>query len=93
MDNVIFICVNRLEQAFSENIHRHFPTVNTRLVMSQSSVDAAKPLLSDTQLADPTFTEQLSQSIERELESSDRAERLYIELINELIDVVETSNV
>ncbi|CAH0594191.1 unnamed protein product [Chrysodeixis includens] len=83
----------RLEQAFNDTLHRNFPTVNTRLVMSQSAVDVASLLLTEAQFTDLKFTEQFNNAIAREAASSDRSERQYIELITELIKVVETPNI
>ncbi|XP_059053279.1 proteasome activator complex subunit 4-like [Achroia grisella] len=83
----------RLEQLFIECLHRHFPAVNTRLTMSQAAIDSAKRLLTDAQLADPVFTEQLAGAVDRELANSNKTEKLYLELINELVDIAEAPNV
>ncbi|XP_047537196.1 proteasome activator complex subunit 4-like [Vanessa atalanta] len=83
--------IHRLEHAFSETLHRHFPAVNTRLTMSQAAVDAAKCLLSEEQLNDTEFMEQLEKSVEREIATSDKTEKVYIQLVNDLVTVAENS--
>ncbi|KAJ8723976.1 hypothetical protein PYW07_007956 [Mythimna separata] len=83
----------RLEQAFSDSLHRHFPTVNTRLTMTDGAVAAAGVLLSDAERAEPAFTALLGEALQREQATSDKCERLYNELIAELIKVVETPNI
>nr|XP_026489617.1 proteasome activator complex subunit 4B-like [Vanessa tameamea] len=83
--------IHRLEHAFSETLHRHFPAVNTRLTMSQAAVDAAKCLLSKEQLNDTEFMEQLEKSVEREIATSDKTEKVYIQLVNDLVTVAENS--
>ncbi|XP_031770190.1 proteasome activator complex subunit 4B-like isoform X2 [Galleria mellonella] len=83
----------RLEQLFIECLHRHYPAVNTRLTMSQGVIDAAKPLLTASQLADPVFIEQLTGATERELAHSHKMEKLYVELIDELVNVADAPNV
>ncbi|CAH2094496.1 unnamed protein product [Euphydryas editha] len=84
--------IHRLEHAFSETLHRHFPAVNTRLTMSQSAIDVAKDLLKEEQLNDPLYIEQLSKAEERETATSDKAEKMYIELLDELVDIAENCN-
>nr|XP_049704771.1 proteasome activator complex subunit 4B isoform X2 [Helicoverpa armigera] len=83
----------RLEQAFSDSLHRHFPTVNTRLTMSLEAVIAAAVLLTEEQRTEPHFKELLNASIAKEQATSDRCEKQYNELIMELVKVVETPNV
>ncbi|KAM3962486.1 LOW QUALITY PROTEIN: proteasome activator complex subunit 4 [Aphomia sociella] len=83
----------RLEQLFTECLHRHFPPVNTRIKISQSAIDAAKRLLTDSQLADPVFNEQLEGAVERETTYSDKTEKTYLELMNEIVAVANTPNV
>uniref|UniRef100_A0A2A4JML8 Proteasome activator complex subunit 4 C-terminal domain-containing protein n=1 Tax=Heliothis virescens TaxID=7102 RepID=A0A2A4JML8_HELVI len=83
----------RLEQAFSDSLHRHFPTVNTRLTMSIESVIAAAVLLTEEQRTEPHFKELLNASLAKEQETSDKCEKQYNELIMELIKVVETPNI
>ncbi|KAG6452438.1 hypothetical protein O3G_MSEX007632 [Manduca sexta] len=82
----------KLEQAFNETLHRHFPTINTRLVMTNSVVDAARRLISEDQLNEPQFAEQFKHAVENEVRSSDNTERLYKELVEELVDIMETPN-
>ncbi|XP_073950503.1 proteasome activator complex subunit 4-like isoform X2 [Choristoneura fumiferana] len=83
----------KLEQAFNDTLHRLFPTVNTRLVMSQSAIDAAKRFLSDAILSETNFAEQLNGAEQREKDNSDRTEKIYIDLLEELIDITETPNI
>ncbi|KAF9405402.1 hypothetical protein HW555_013842 [Spodoptera exigua] len=83
----------RLEQAFSDSLHRHFPTVNTRLTISNTAVDAAAVLITNEERSDPQFTKILNESIAREAANSDRTEKIYNELIVELMKVVETPNI
>ncbi|KAL0869183.1 hypothetical protein ABMA27_007467 [Loxostege sticticalis] len=83
----------RLEQAFSDSLHRHFPTVNTRLTITQSAVDAATYFVQEAIKTDPEFAELVSTAVEREIANSNRTEALYKELIEELVDVAETPNV
>ncbi|XP_075982496.1 proteasome activator complex subunit 4-like isoform X2 [Anticarsia gemmatalis] len=83
----------RLEQAFSDTLHRHFPSVNTRLTMSSAAVEAASLLLTEAQLNDATFMQLLNTAVDRELAVSDKTEKIYLEVINELVKVVETPNV
>ncbi|CAK1553892.1 unnamed protein product [Leptosia nina] len=85
--------IHRLEQAFSDVIHRHFPATNTRLAMTDKSVDAARSLLTDEELNDPIFVQQLAKAKEYEESTSDRFEKLYLELIDELVDIAESSSV
>ncbi|XP_050354061.1 proteasome activator complex subunit 4-like isoform X2 [Nymphalis io] len=84
--------IHRLEHAFSETLHRHFPAVNTRLTVSQAAVDAAKRLLSEEQMNDAEFQEQLEKSVEREVATSDKMEKVYINLVNDLVSIAENSN-
>ena len=81
-----------LEQAFSESLHRHFPTVNTQLVMTIGAVVAAGLILTEEERADPGFKQLVSDSIKKEQAASDRSEELYRELIGELVKIVETPN-
>lgn len=60
--------------------------------MPQRAIDVASNLLNEAQFTDLKFTEQFNNAIAREAASSDRSERLYNELIAELIKVVETPN-
>ncbi|XP_072929954.1 proteasome activator complex subunit 4-like isoform X2 [Epargyreus clarus] len=83
----------RLEQAFSDTIHRHFTTVNTTLEMSDTAVEFAKSLLPESELQDPAFLSQLQQAVAREIATSEKSVRLYNELILDLVDVAEASNV
>lgn len=87
-----YVSFIRLEQAFSETLHRHFPAVNTCLTMSQSAIDAAKSLLKEEQLTDPVYIEQLSKAEEIETATSEKAEKMYNELLNDLVDIAENSN-
>lgn len=83
----------RLEQAFCETLHRHFPTINTRLVIPETAVTAASKLLSESQMSEPQFAAQLNSAVENETAVSDKAEQTYIEVVNELVKVIETPNV
>ncbi|CAH0756348.1 unnamed protein product [Diatraea saccharalis] len=83
----------RLEQAFSESLHRHFPTVNTRLTLHQAAIDAASYFINEKHLADPRFAQQLANATVYEKTNSDRTEKLYKELIGELVDIAETPNI
>ncbi|XP_028036645.1 proteasome activator complex subunit 4-like isoform X2 [Bombyx mandarina] len=83
----------KLEQAFGDTIHRNFPAVNTRLVIPQSAIDAAARLLTEEQLNDAEFVEMLKKAKQNETAFSDRNERLYNELILELVDLAETPNI
>ncbi|XP_035449064.2 proteasome activator complex subunit 4B isoform X2 [Spodoptera frugiperda] len=83
----------RLEQAFSDSLHRHFPTVNTRLTLSTTAVDAAAVLITEEERSDPDFTKIFNESVARETANSDKTEKIYNELIVELMRVVETPNI
>lgn len=87
------LSILKLEQAFSDSLHRHFPSVNTRLTISQAAIDAASVLLDDAQRGEPSFVELLNGAVEREALMSNRAERLYLELVGALVDVAETPGV
>lgn len=66
--------------------------MNTRLTISDAAIEAAKKLLNETQINDAEFAQQLRNAIDREIATSDKAERVYNELIEELVDVAENSN-
>ncbi|XP_063387134.1 proteasome activator complex subunit 4B-like isoform X1 [Cydia fagiglandana] len=83
----------RLEQAFSETLHRHFPTVNTRLVISQSAIEAAKRFFTEAELSEAKLAELLANAEARELAHSDKIEKIYTALVDELVDVAETPNI
>ena len=82
----------RLEQAFSESLHRHFPVVNTRLTISVSAVEAAKKLLNEKQINDPNLIQLLNKAVEKENAISDKAVRVYNEVIDELVNIAENCN-
>ncbi|CAH0400452.1 unnamed protein product [Chilo suppressalis] len=83
----------RLEQAFSDSLHRHFPTVNTRLTIHQGAVEAASYFINEKHLADTKFAQQLANAVANEQANSERTEKLYRELIGELVDIAETPNI
>ncbi|CAH2045535.1 unnamed protein product, partial [Iphiclides podalirius] len=83
----------KLEQAIGETLHRQFPTVNTRLTMSQSAIDCAKQFLNNSQLCEPHFAEMLSKAEAREIEVSDKTEKAYRDFIEDMIDIAESPNV
>ncbi|XP_041968894.1 proteasome activator complex subunit 4-like isoform X2 [Aricia agestis] len=83
----------RLEQAITEAIHRCFMTMNTRLTMTQSAIDAAKLLLKEADRTDPVFTQQIAKAVDIEKAYSDRMENAYLDLVNEIVSVAESSNV
>ncbi|XP_045502357.1 proteasome activator complex subunit 4-like [Colias croceus] len=84
--------IHRLEQGFSDSLHRHFPATNTRLTITDACIDTAKLLLTKEQFNDPEFQSLFSRAKEIEEALSDRAEKLYLELINEMVDIAESSN-
>lgn len=73
-------------------LHRQFPTINTRLTISTSAVEAATNLLSENQISDPQFVELLNSAVEREIATSKKNEGFYLELMNELVNIIETPN-
>lgn len=73
-------------------LHRQFPTINTRLTISTSAVEAATNLLSENQISDPQFVELLNSAVEREIATSKKTEGFYLELMNELVNIIETPN-
>ncbi|XP_052744002.1 proteasome activator complex subunit 4A isoform X2 [Bicyclus anynana] len=83
----------RLEQAFSDCLHRHFPAVNTRLTMTDSAIQLAKKLLSEEQLQELETSGMLEKAVEKEIATSDRMERTYYMLVEELVDIAETPNI
>ncbi|XP_034834096.1 proteasome activator complex subunit 4-like isoform X1 [Maniola hyperantus] len=85
--------IQRLEQAFSDCLHRQFPAVNTRLTISDGAIEAAQNLLPKAELNDLEFKAMLDKAVEKELATSDRTEKVYNELIEELVDIAETPNV
>jgi hypothetical protein len=88
-----FMCVFfRLEQAFSDSLHRNFPTVNTRLTMSQGAIEAASYFISEKMLSDPHFSQLLKDAPANELANSNKTERLYLELVEELVNIAESPN-
>lgn len=66
--------------------------MNTRLTISDAAIEAAKKLLNETQINDTEFIQQLKNAVDKEIATSDKAERVYNELIEELVDVAENSN-
>ncbi|CAH4031865.1 unnamed protein product [Pieris brassicae] len=85
------LSIHRLERAFIDVLFRSFPTINTRLTLTDGSIEAAKRLLTEDELRDPTFVQQLAKSEEVEMATSDSVEQLYLELINDLVDIAESS--
>ncbi|CAB3245980.1 unnamed protein product [Arctia plantaginis] len=82
----------RLEQAFGDLLHRQFPTVNTRLTITTSAVEAATKLLTESQMSDPQFVKLLNGALESETATSNKTEGFYLELMNELVNIIETPN-
>lgn len=82
----------KLEQAFGDTLHRHFPTVNTRLTMSASAIAAARALLPPTEIS-PDLLRLEDGAEEREAEVGKRAERLYGELVLQLVRAAEAPGV
>lgn len=82
----------RLEQAFGDSLHRSFPTVNTRLKITQAACDAAKYFLNETQMNEPTFAEMLREAEAKENQLSDDTEKIYKDFMDELIDIATSPN-
>ncbi|XP_048486309.1 proteasome activator complex subunit 4 isoform X4 [Plutella xylostella] len=85
--------IMRLEQAFSETLHRQFPNVNTELTVPQSCVDAAEYFLTTEQKQDKTFVEHLSKAVETERATSDRNVATYNALLEEMVRIAEAPNI
>lgn len=78
----------KLEQAFGDTLHRHFPAVNTRLTISAGAVAAARALLPPAALT-PELLQLERGAEEREVVAGERAERLYGELVLQLVRAAE----
>lgn len=83
----------KLEQAFGDTLHRHFPAVNTRLAVSTGVIAAARALLPPDALTSPQLIQLERDSEERETETSERTERLYGELVLRLVGAAEAPGV
>ncbi|XP_039757771.1 proteasome activator complex subunit 4A-like isoform X2 [Pararge aegeria] len=83
----------RLEQAFSDCLHRQFPAVNTRLTTPESAVNVAKNLLREEDLNDFENNGLLEKAVQDEIATSDRIERVYNELVMELVEAAEKPNI
>ncbi|CAG9565396.1 unnamed protein product [Danaus chrysippus] len=81
----------RLEQNFMESVHRNFPAVNTRLTITQNAVEAAKTLLSP-EYYDNEFKNKLDKAADKEKANSDKMERVYRELVEDLVSIAEIHN-
>ncbi|XP_013135427.1 PREDICTED: proteasome activator complex subunit 4-like [Papilio polytes] len=85
--------IMKLEQAFGDSLHRSFPTVNTRLKITQAACDAAKYFLNETQMNEPTFAEMLREAEAKENQLSDDTEKIYKDFMDELIDIATSPNI
>lgn len=56
-------------------------------------MEAARKLLTEEELNDPEFVQQLATAQEREKATSHNFETIYLDLINELVDIAESSTV
>ncbi|XP_013170818.1 PREDICTED: proteasome activator complex subunit 4-like isoform X2 [Papilio xuthus] len=84
--------IMKLEQAFGETLHRNFPTVNTRLKISQGACEAAKYFLNENQMSETEFKKMLEVAETREDQVSDDTEKLYRDFMDELIDIASSPN-
>lgn len=77
---------------FCETLQRQFPSVNTILKFTESSIDIAKKILPQEASSDAQFMELFSVAIQREQEVSNENVRHYNELLNTLADIAQTPN-
>ncbi|KAL4715968.1 hypothetical protein ACJJTC_013268 [Scirpophaga incertulas] len=82
----------RLEYSFGECIHRYFPTVNTRLTITQAAVDAASYFVTEKH-RDAQFVKLLDEAVANEIANSDATEKAYTDLMEELVDIADQPNI
>ncbi|XP_068618966.1 proteasome activator complex subunit 4-like isoform X2 [Battus philenor] len=87
------LSIIKLEQAVGDSLHRIFPTVNTRLEISKSALEAAEYFLSQSQLNEPEFAKMLSGAALRETEMSNKTEQVYRDFVEDLIGIVSSPNI
>lgn len=73
----------KLEQAFADTLHRHFPAVNTTLRISDTAVEAARVVMGARE--EEGLAERLRGVERAEREAAARAERHYLRLVHALV--------
>lgn len=76
-----------------EAISRNFPTVNTILSITEDCIQSAKVLMPKDAFANPDFQHQLKGAIDYEKSLSAKNERLYKELLDNLVQIAESPTV
>lgn len=66
--------------------------MNTRLTIPESAVQTAKYFITEAHMNDESFASLLHNAVQTEREHSDKVENVYVELLEELVEVAEKPN-